>query len=111
MCQRDIVVLYINLRPVTNGFPQRDEVPARILTENLDGSSEHYGARCCAFFTAIFTVLKNSLSHLLSRHPDNTAMAIREWNNNMCNMNISSGKRAAFFDDVESRYNQVCLHS
>ena len=109
MRQRDIVVLYMNLRPTKNGFPQRDEVPAQILTENLDVSSAHYGARCCAFLTAIFIVLKNYLLHLLNQHQDNATMAIRAWNRYMCDM--SSGDRAAFFNNVELQYNQVCLHS
>ena len=105
MRQRDIVVLYMNLRPVNNGFPQRDEVPSRILTENLDVSNAHYGARCCAFFTAIFTILRDRLLKLLKDHQGDAATAIRAWNDFMCDM--TSDHRAKFFDFVESEYNQV----
>ena len=109
MRQRDIVVLYMNLRPTKNGFPQRDEVPAKILTDNFGVSSAHYGARCCAFFTAIFTVLRDYLLNLLNQHQGDATTAIRVWNSSMCDM--SSGGRAAFFNTVESKYNQVRLHS
>ena len=111
MRQRDIVILYMNLRPVKNGFPRRDEVPARILTENLDVSSAHYGARCCAFFTAIFTVLKDYLLLFLNQHRGNATAAIRAWNDYMCDMNMSTSHRTAFFSIVESQYTAVCLHS
>ena len=111
MRQRDIVILYMNLHPVKNGFPQRDEVPAQILTENLDISSVHYRARCCAFFTAIFTVLKNYLRLFLKQHRDDATTAIRAWNDYMCDMDPSNGHRAAFFNVVKTEYDKVCLHS
>ena len=107
MRQRATLVLYMNLRPVNNGFPQRDKVPTRILTENLNVSSAEYGARCCAFFTAIFNALNSYLSHFLNHDNGDTTATIRKWNGTMCNM--SSRVRAEFFDSVEWECKEVCV--
>lgn len=54
------VVLYMNLRPSDDltGFPERDDVPADILTQ----PAVDYNTRCCSFFTAVFVAVRERLS-------------------------------------------------
>ena len=61
-------MLYMNLRePSDAGFPNRDDVPARILTDITECSQAEYTARCCALFAAIFQTLQLELVALLPR--------------------------------------------
>lgn len=105
---KDVLVLYMNLRePSDFGFPERDLVPARILTENMDCSQAEYTARCCALFAAIFYTLQQDLSAKVSSlHFDSTGAAIKYWNSRMCDMRLPA--RVKFFEKVQSRY-QVIL--
>lgn len=97
----------MNLRgPSDRGFPMRDLVPARILTEDTDCTRAEYTARCCAFFTAIFQTLQEDLSSKLPRlRSGNPNPAIKIWNDQMCNM--CSEARVEFFQKVRSRYQEV----
>ena len=92
----------MNLRPVRNGFPPRDEIPSKILTEDLDIPCKLYEARCSAFFAAIFRVLK---VELLEENFMGATDAISRWNERMCE--VGSDFRTSFFGRIESEYNQV----
>ncbi|KAG0700650.1 hypothetical protein DFH29DRAFT_930758 [Suillus ampliporus] len=101
------LVLYMNLRELSDtGFPKRDSVPARILTEYMDCSQAEYTARCCALFGAIFKMLQDDLltaklPQLGSGSPDEV---IKIWNDHMCDMR--SKVRTEFFEKVRSRYQE-----
>jgi hypothetical protein len=101
----------MNLRePSDSGFPKRDLVPARILTEEMDCSQAVYTARCCALFAAIFHTLQQDLSAKVSSlHSDSTGAAIKYWNNRMCDMR--SPARAVFFEKVQTRYQVVSTNN
>ena len=105
---KGVFVLYINLRePRDAGFPKRDDVPARILTENTECSQAEYTARCCALFAAIFQTLQLELVALLPRDTGDNADcdAIKVWNDDMCDM--CSEARADFFEKVQTQYQKV----
>jgi hypothetical protein len=94
----------MNIRePSDSGFPKRDLVPARILTEDMDCSQVEYTARCCALFAAIFHTLKQDLSAKASS--DSPRTTIKFWNDQMCNMRSLS--RTKFFERVQTRYQMV----
>lgn len=99
--QKDIIVLYMNLRSVDDktGFPPRDRIPASTLTENIGHSDTKYHSRCCAFFTAIFMVLLDELLDLFSISKDVKQVA-GLWNEGLCT--ISSDARYKFFGRLES---------
>ncbi|KAG2341865.1 hypothetical protein BDR05DRAFT_964934, partial [Suillus weaverae] len=62
---KGVLVLYMNLREPSDrtGFPKRDLVPAGILVDHAtDCTQAEYTAHCCAFFTAIFQMLRHDLS-------------------------------------------------
>ena len=73
MRHKNVIVLYMNLRPEGDkkNFPPRDQIPAQILTEELHTTAADYEIRCCAFFTAIFIVLRVDLLKLLEQDPSN----------------------------------------
>lgn len=97
-------MLYMNIRePSDSGFPKRDLVPARILTEDMDCSQVEYTARCCALFAAIFHTLKQDLSAKASS--DSPRTTIKFWNDQMCNMRSPS--RTKFFERVQTRYQMI----
>lgn len=105
---KGVLVLYMNLRELSDiGFPNRDPVPARILTEcTTDCTEAEYTARCYAFFTAIFQVLwwdlGSKIPALDSRDLD---AAINAWNDEMCDMHAEA--RTKFFEMVDFQYNMV----
>ncbi|KAG2116781.1 hypothetical protein DEU56DRAFT_905154 [Suillus clintonianus] len=100
---RGVIVLYMNIRePSDAGFPNRDAVPARILTEEMDCTRAEYGARCCALFTAIFKVLRQRLSN---KHRLGSDSLIKSWNDEMCDMH--SEARSEFFEEVQYLYEQT----
>ncbi|KAG1784931.1 uncharacterized protein HD556DRAFT_1451244 [Suillus plorans] len=104
--KKGVLVLYMNLRELSDrGFPNRDPVPACILTEcTMDCTETEYTARCYAFFTAIFQVLwwdlGSKIPALDSRDLD---VAIKAWNDEMCDMH--SEARTKFFEMVDFQYN------
>ncbi|KAG1737634.1 hypothetical protein EDB19DRAFT_1909614 [Suillus lakei] len=83
---KGVLVLYMNLRePNDSGFPVRDPVPARILTEDMDCTQAEYTARCCVLFTAIFQTLQQNLSSRLpTLRSANADATIKAWNDEMC---------------------------
>ena len=101
----------MNLRePSDAGFPNRDDVPARILTDITECSQAEYTARCCALFAAIFQTLQLELVALLPRATrahtrDDADDAIKVWNYRMCDM--GSEARVDFFEKVETEYQNV----
>ncbi|KAG2140084.1 hypothetical protein DEU56DRAFT_798548 [Suillus clintonianus] len=100
---KGVLVLYMNLRvPSDKGFPKRDAVPARILTEKLDCTRAEYTARCCALFTAIFQALRQRLSN---NHRLGSDSQIKWWIDEMCDMR--SGARTEFFEEVRYLYEQT----
>ncbi|KAG2099584.1 uncharacterized protein F5147DRAFT_814009 [Suillus discolor] len=61
---KGVIVSYMNLRdPSDLGYPTRDLVPTRILTENTGCTPAEYTAHCCAFSTAIFQTLQQVLNN------------------------------------------------
>ncbi|KAG1847975.1 hypothetical protein C8R48DRAFT_730899 [Suillus tomentosus] len=104
---KGVIVLYTNLRePSDLGYPMRDLVPARILTENTGCTAAEYTAHCCAFFTAISQTLQQVLSSkLLELHSGSPDPVIKSWNNEMCDMR--SKARTDFFQKVQSRYQEA----
>ncbi|KAG2047170.1 hypothetical protein BDR06DRAFT_964261 [Suillus hirtellus] len=104
---KGVIVLYMNLRDRSDpGFPMRDLVPARILTEDMDCTAAEYTARCCAFFTAIFQTLQEDLNGTLPRlRSGNPNPVIKSWNDQMCNMR--SNARDEFFQKIHSRYEET----
>jgi hypothetical protein len=100
----------MNLRGESeNGFPARDVVPSRILTEGMHCSRAEYTARCCAFFAAIFRTLTKELTELTpSRLRSGRAdmpTVINKWNNRMCDMR--SADRTKFFNEVDTECSAV----
>ncbi|KAG1858852.1 hypothetical protein F4604DRAFT_1930908 [Suillus subluteus] len=102
------VLVLMNLRePNDSGFPKRDLVPARILTEDMDCSQAEYTARCYAFIAAIFHTLKQDLSAKVSPlQSDSPGATIKFWNNWMCD--TRSPAHTKFFEKVQTRY-QIIL--
>ncbi|QRV97659.1 hypothetical protein RhiJN_25678 [Ceratobasidium sp. AG-Ba] len=101
---RGAAVLYMNLQPEAkqdNTYPQRDLIPAQILTEDLWCSEQDYYRRCYAFFTALFQVLR---SHLLEfrKAGSKPAEIIIAWSHFMCD--TESDFRQQFFIDLYTRY-------
>ncbi|KAI6042757.1 hypothetical protein EDC04DRAFT_881013 [Pisolithus marmoratus] len=96
---KGVVVLYMCLRPSDDevGFPPRDDVPANILTTYWGTGTVDYGARCCAFFAAIFMMVHERLS--ASRSLEG---ALEEWNTSMCN--LLSPRRQEFFSALNAQY-------
>ncbi|KAG2138999.1 hypothetical protein DEU56DRAFT_330798 [Suillus clintonianus] len=105
--KKGVIVLYMNLRePSDTGFPKRDLVPARILTDYMDCSQAEYTARCCALFAAIFHTLQQDLSPMLPSLGSGSAdAAIKSWNDQMCDMRSTA--RTEFFEKVQSEYQSV----
>ena len=68
----------------THGYPDRDEIPADILTAG-HYDEQQYSTRCYTFFAAIFKVLRTSLENN-QPHSD--------WYNDMCT--IRSPARRSF---------------
>ncbi|KAG2141144.1 uncharacterized protein EDB93DRAFT_639299 [Suillus bovinus] len=104
---KGVIVLYMNIRDSRDrGFPTRDLVPARILTEDTDCTQAEYTARCCAFFTAIFETLREDLDSKLPRlRSSNPDPVVKSWNDQMCDMR--SNARSEFFQKVHSRYQET----
>ncbi|KAH7890575.1 hypothetical protein F5I97DRAFT_1836558 [Phlebopus sp. FC_14] len=103
MADKGVIVLYLNLRPIGDtGYPPRDAFAAKVLTENLPQSEREYGARCCAFFAAIFAVLTERLKSASNSAADTEAI-VKMWNDGMCS--VDSEARADYFRDVEFKYN------
>ncbi|KAL4064133.1 hypothetical protein V8B97DRAFT_2026162 [Scleroderma yunnanense] len=107
--RKGVIVVYMNLRQVDDGFPPRDAVPAQILTEDLHISRECYEARCCAFFAAIFGVLQSILSEFLEDAHMNVAAAVCRWNECMCD--TKAQVRHAFFRRVQLDYDKTASWS
>ncbi|KAG1769565.1 hypothetical protein EV702DRAFT_1271245, partial [Suillus placidus] len=104
---KGVLVLYMNLRePSDTGFPKRDLVPARILTEDMDCSQAEYTARCCALFAAIFHTIQQDLTPMLpSLRSGSAGAAIKSWNDQMCDMRSTA--RTEFFEKVQSEYRSI----
>ncbi|KAF9239629.1 hypothetical protein BU15DRAFT_74483 [Melanogaster broomeanus] len=105
LVKKDTLVLYMNLRPEQDrtGFPDRDPIPARLLTEGHT-TAEAYGIRCCAFFTAIFQALHASLSKLQKDTGDDQS-AVQKWNTDM--NTPCSTERATFFKQVRTIVDEI----
>jgi hypothetical protein len=96
-------VLYMNLRPRTDYFvsPERDNTPASILTGNCQ--SEEYFDQCCAFFCAIFKLIRDDLLARLSSDQD---AVVKNWNKDM-DMRLKSKYRKEFFKRLQSTFDEV----
>ncbi|KAI6042694.1 hypothetical protein EDC04DRAFT_912265 [Pisolithus marmoratus] len=101
LSRKGVVVLYMNIRPLSDktAFPPRDAFPAEMLTANL-GTKADYGARCCAFFAAVFTMISDRLSTTLAS--GSLAHALKLWNESMCN--FLSRDRPQFFVELQAEY-------
>ena len=96
---RGVCVLYMNIRSQsdTQGYPERDNVPANILTRYC-ATKRQYRIQCFAFFAAIFKVLRISLKKKKKKKQPS-------WCKDMCE--IGSSTRTSFFVDLEKVYLQV----
>ncbi|KAG9076454.1 hypothetical protein FRC06_009499 [Ceratobasidium sp. 370] len=103
-----VIVVYINLCSKDEGgnpFPNRDDVPARILTENLEDCLEkEYSQRCRAILTALLQLLKLYLLKL-RKEGDTREEIVKAWSEGMCDM--GSDTRSMFFADVDKAYKEV----
>ncbi|KAF8606195.1 hypothetical protein BDV93DRAFT_604711 [Ceratobasidium sp. AG-I] len=104
---KGVMVLYMNIRDSDddNSFPLRDEVPARILTKDLNYNQEDYSDRCMAFFTAIF----NTVAYALHSYPKpkSADQVIEHWNGQMCEMGSSA--RVTFFKKIKKNYQNALV--
>ncbi|KAF8553145.1 hypothetical protein OG21DRAFT_1497931 [Imleria badia] len=94
--KKGVCVLYMNIRSRgdTQGYPERDDIPANILTRPCVTEDE-YRTRCYEFFAAVFKVLCTSMKdkELLS------------WCDNMCA--IGNNDRDNFFADLDRECDNV----
>ncbi|KAF9239620.1 hypothetical protein BU15DRAFT_74474 [Melanogaster broomeanus] len=106
LSKKDVLVLYMNLRPVEDntGFPDRDPIPARLLTDDYT-TAEAYGTRCYAFFTAIFRALHDSLSRELQKDTGDEQSAVQKWNKDMSKP--CSAERLEFFKQVKTIVDEI----
>ncbi|KAH7902988.1 hypothetical protein BJ138DRAFT_1120865 [Hygrophoropsis aurantiaca] len=104
---RKVIVIYMDLRSVNdNGFPERDDIPATILTEEFGFDKDVYFARCCHFLEALFKAIQTEFQSVpRDAKPESVGDFIRNWNEGMCSM--GSRSRATFFDRVRAAYNQI----
>ena len=93
--KKGVCVLYMNIRSRKDnqGFPGRDDIPAKILTGPCP-SEEVYRTCCYTFFAAVFTALRTSLQ---KNDP--------EWYDHMCD--IGNPVRKSFFGDLEQNRKNV----
>ncbi|QRV97637.1 hypothetical protein RhiJN_25656 [Ceratobasidium sp. AG-Ba] len=103
---RDSIVLYVNLRSKYepgNPYPERDDIPADILDDDLGCSKKQYSLRCSSFF-AVFLVLKKYLYNIREQEKTRSGM-VKAWSRSMCD--IGSDARRQFFYDVHLEYNKI----
>ena len=88
------------------GFPPRDPIPSKILTE-FPPTVGGYRIVCYAFFTALFDTLQE---HLSTDHATrNAKTSVTNWASKMCDMSDppKSNTRADFFVKVSDKYTKV----
>lgn len=105
LMKKRVLGLYINVRPAeeTLTYPLRDDIPANILAPS-NATLEDYKAKCYAFFTAIFTVLRRRLRQMGAANlPPETI--ITTWSQGMCN--LESTQRKEFFNHVQSEFTKL----
>ncbi|KAG9104117.1 hypothetical protein FRC06_005233, partial [Ceratobasidium sp. 370] len=106
--KQDAIVVYINIRSKDdngNPFPDRDEVPADILTKDLKICSEKdYSRRCTAMLTALLQVLKRYLLELRGKHSTREEL-VKAWSERMCDM--GSDARSQFFAGLAQAYQEI----
>ncbi|KAG8738463.1 hypothetical protein FRC10_006809 [Ceratobasidium sp. 414] len=104
------IVVYLNLRSKMESgdpCPDRDEIPAHILTANLNCTEQEYSRRCGAFLTALLRVLKIYLLVEFRKEGGTREDIIKAWSRSMCDMTSDSRRR--FFSDVRTEYEPVKL--
>ena len=91
------------------GFPARDRIPSKILTD-FPKTMNEYSLACYAFFTALFVVLEEHLSALLAS--DNGKADIKHWAEQMCSVSYPPRftAREEFFTKVAKRYLKVLIN-
>ncbi|KAI6040140.1 hypothetical protein EDC04DRAFT_2602669 [Pisolithus marmoratus] len=86
---------------------KKDDVPAVILTGNLETTAADYGARCCAFFVAVFTTMCEHLSTRLAS--SSLEDSLKQWNDSCLHalwlmvLSLSSLHRQ-FFVTLKTKY-------
>lgn len=106
--QKKVLGLYMNIRPAgdLNAYPPRDDIPAQILTDNLDCTEDDYADRCVAFFTSVFTVLSKQLKTKFKFEARaSSEELIPRWSQGMCSM--GSRQRTGFYAQVKEEYDNV----
>ncbi|KAG9082438.1 hypothetical protein FRC06_005070, partial [Ceratobasidium sp. 370] len=101
------IVVYLNIRSKEGGspYPDRDEVPAKILTEGIKELSEkQYNRRCTAILTALLRVLKMFLLNFW-KACGTRERVVEIWSQHMCDM--TSNSRRIFFLEVEKVYEEI----
>ncbi|KAH7906209.1 hypothetical protein BJ138DRAFT_1163149 [Hygrophoropsis aurantiaca] len=109
---KGVIVIYMNLRSADDkGYPERDNVPAAILTDLKEAEAVNeaeYFARCCHFFEALFKTIQAKFEQA-PQDTETKREYIRNWNGSMCTM--GSDSRAAFFDRVQAQYDENYMRS
>ncbi|KAF8606157.1 hypothetical protein BDV93DRAFT_362289 [Ceratobasidium sp. AG-I] len=103
LSKRGVIILYINVRgPLDlNSFPNRDDIPADMLTSQLDDSEHDYNRRCLAFLMAVYATLRDFLDSY--KRVAGTGGIAQRWNDSMCN--LDSPDRDMFFSRMKRKYN------
>lgn len=108
MGKKGVVVVYMNLRGEQDklGFPARDLIPSKILTE-FSPTVGGYRIVCYAFFTALFDTLQEYLS--TGHATRNAKTSVLRWVLQMCDMSDPprSNARTDFFVKVSEKYTKV----
>ena len=101
-------MIYINLRGEKDqlGFPLRDPIPSKILTE-FPPTEKEYRIVCYAFFTALFDTLEEYFN--TPHATRNTKGSIMSWVRRMCDMSDPprSTVRVDFFNKLLHAYTKV----
>ncbi|KAH7906207.1 hypothetical protein BJ138DRAFT_659186 [Hygrophoropsis aurantiaca] len=105
---KGVIVIYMNLRSADDkGYPERDNVPAIILTDLKEAEAvneDEYFARCCRCFEALFKTIQAKFEKA-PQDVETKREYIRDWNDSMCAMGSES--RAAFFGRVQAQYDEI----
>ena len=108
LSNKDVVVIYMNLRGEKDklGFPLRDPIPSRILTE-FPATEKEYRIICYAFFTALFDTLEGYFN--TPHATQGSKGSITSWVCRMCDMSDPprSTVRADFFNKLSQKYTKV----
>ncbi|QRW11497.1 hypothetical protein RhiLY_10496 [Ceratobasidium sp. AG-Ba] len=105
--EHNVIVVYMNIRMSGRSedgvpYPPRDDIPANILTKELECSEDEYSDRCIAFLSSLFTVLAKHLKHYSDQYHSRDQI-VRAWSNEMCELKDTI-HRTLFFQELEGHH-------